>query len=413
MNENNKPTNMLQTSILSILTGFASIFCEPLFGEKLSKSIPASLFCLGGYGLYWYYSTQSKYSLLFKNLGLGTDKMCYPLLKNKKKTGFSTVYKFSLPSGLCLTDFKDKQEAIEQFVGCDVDIRYTFKEIIIEEFHQELKEYIEYQPVKIQGDVPLLIGYDRRMNIVSCDLSSGEPHVLLAGETGSGKSTVLRSIITNFILKSNVYLHLVDLKSGTEFNVFRKSSKVKNFCRTIKEAESVLEYLSAEVDRRYNLFYEKDVKDIKEYNEKFPSKKIQYEVLIIDEFADLQDNKHCKATLDELGRKARACGIHKILSTQRPDSKVLNGNIKSNITNIIGLKTLNGTNSSIILNETGLEKLRGKGHGIFKRGEKIEFQAPFLDVDRCRDLIKHTYIDKKLEVKASEIDFGEVSFFAN
>ena len=60
MSDNNKPTNMLQTGILSIITGFLSIFCQPLFGESLNKSIPISLFCFGGYGLYWYYSTKSK-----------------------------------------------------------------------------------------------------------------------------------------------------------------------------------------------------------------------------------------------------------------------------------------------------------------------------------------------------------------
>lgn len=409
--KNDKPINMLQVSVMSIVTGVMCKYVEPIFQEDIPISMQGFFLVVGAGGLYWYYKTQCKYSVLFKNLDLGTNKTCYPLLKTKNKTEYSTIYKFTLPTGLCLKDFEDKKEAIEQFVGCDVDIKYTYKEIIIEEFHEKLKESISYEPVSIKGNVPILVGYDRRMNLLSCNLSSGEPHVLIAGETGSGKSTVLRAIITNLILKSKVKLHLVDLKSGTEFNVFQKSYRVINFCRTIKEAEKLLDYLSVEVDRRYNIFYDKDVKDITEYNKKFPKGVLTYEVLIVDEFADLQDNKSCKTNLDELGRKARACGIHMILSTQRPDAKVLSGNIKANVTTIIGLKTLNGTNSSIIINETGLEHLRGKGHGIFKRGEKIEFQAPFLDVDRCRELIKHTYIDKKIKHVENEIDFSKVAIF--
>lgn len=412
MIKNDKPTSVMEVSVLSIITGVCSSQLESFIGEPIEVYIPVFFISVGIGGLYWYYKTQSKFSHLFKNLDLGTNKTCYPLLKSKSYTNNSIIYKFTLPSGLCLTDFTDKKEQIEQFIGTEIDIRYTYKEIIIEEYKDKMKEFIGYEPTLIKGKVPIMIGYDRKMSLLTCDLSNGEPHILIAGETGSGKSTTLRAIITNLILKSNVKLHLIDLKSGTEFNIFQKSSKVISFCRTIKEAEKLLDMLSIEVDNRYDKFYENDVKDIAEYNKKYPYKKLSYEVLIIDEFADLQDNKSCKYNLDELGRKARACGIHMILSTQRPDSKVLSGNIKANITNIVGLKTLNGINSNIILGETGLEKLRGKGHGIFKRGETTTFQSPFLSVDECRELIKHTYIKKHtITTKDEDIDFSKVAIF--
>lgn len=345
---------------------------------------------------------------LFRNLGLGIDG-AYPFIKKKIKTDCSTVYKFTLPCGLCLKNFEDKKDAIEQYLGRDIEIKYTYKEIYIEVYETKMKTLYEYQPSDIKGSVPIIIGYNRKDELISCDLSDGEPHMLIAGETGSGKSTVLRSIITNLILKSNVKLHLVDLKNGAEFNIFRKSSKVESFCRTIREAENTLSNLSIEVDRRYDLLYEKDVKDIKEYNKKFKYKQMDYQVLIIDEFADLQGNKSCISTLEDLGRKARACGIHLILSTQRPDHKVLNGAVKANITAILGLKTLNGTNSQIILDEVGLEKLRGQGHGIFKRGSKTEIQAPYLEPERARELIKHTYIEKNHQQKI--VRNGEIENF--
>jgi S-DNA-T family DNA segregation ATPase FtsK/SpoIIIE len=148
----------------------------------------------------------------------------------------------------------------------------------------------------------------------------------------------------------------------------------------------------SETDRRYSLFYENNVKDIHEYNKLKGVIRLPYEVIIIDEYADLQHEKDCFGAIELLARKARACGIHLILSTQRPDANVLSGAIKCNISNIVGLKTLNSTNSSIILGQPGLELLPGKGRGIFKRaGVMTEFQAPLLTYEFCRELVSKLY----------------------
>ncbi|MBS4538233.1 DNA translocase FtsK [Clostridium sp. D2Q-11] len=223
----------------------------------------------------------------------------------------------------------------------------------------------------------------------------------MAGETGSGKSTLLRSIITNLILngKYNRYeLHLIDLKNGAEFNVFRKSKYVKSFSRTIEDAEKILNKLIIEVDDRYDKFFKNDCVDIQEYNKKYRSK-MKYKIIIIDEFADLQNEKDSIQILETLAAKARACGIHLIISTQRPDAKVLNGRIKANVPSVIGLKTMNEINSRIIIDHSGLEELKGMGHGIYKFDKEIEFQSMNISSGTARDLIKHTYINKKEENK--------------
>jgi S-DNA-T family DNA segregation ATPase FtsK/SpoIIIE len=350
---------------------------------------------LGVAGITYYAWTYSKFDRLFHNLGLGKG-LAYPILKGKTKTDISTIYRFTLPAGLSIKDFDDKKEAIENYIGAEVDMKYTYKEIMIEVYNSNKKTFYEYVPTKVKGEVPIIIGYDIREELISCDLSSGEPHMGIYGESGSGKSTIIRTIITNLILMSDVTLHLVDLKNGAEFNLFRNSSKVASFCRNTKETHDLLMSLSIEVDRRYDLFYEKDVKDIKEYNKKFKLKKMDYQILIVDEFADLDAKSDDMNLLKLLARKSRACGIHILLSTQRPSSKILDGDIKANITSILGLKTINSTNSSIIIDEVGLEKLRGNGHAKFKRGGKlIEVQCPFLDTDPCKELIKHTYVNKQ------------------
>lgn len=388
VSKNDKKTSLVETSVYCIIGGVIISAMYPPYA-------PISFMLnLGGVsGLVYYGWTWSKYDKVFRNLNLGIGS-AYPLFKSKSKTDYSTVYKFTLPCGLSLQDFLDKKEAIQQYIGKEVDIKYTYKEIYIEEYNMEMKTIYEYTPIKIKGDVPIIIGYDRRGELISCDLSDGEPHMLIAGETGSGKSTVLRSIITNLILQSSVKLHLIDLKMGAEFNVFAKSNRVINFGRTMKEANSILSQISIEVDRRYDMFFKNDVKDIKEFNKKFKYKKLDYQMVIIDEFADLQSEKESMRLLDDLGRKARACGVHLILSTQRPDHKVLTGNIKVNVGTVLGLKTLNSTNSSIIIDMTGLEKLRGKGHGLFKRGSVTEIQSPYVSTEDVKELIKSTYVNK-------------------
>lgn len=335
--------------------------------------------------------TLSKYDKVFKNLNLFKGQ-AIPILKYKTITDYSTIYHFTLPAGLSLTDFQKNEEAIQNYVGKDIHISYTFKEITIEEFNDKMKSKYDYIPTKLKGNVPIIIGYTRKGELISCDLANGEPHMLIAGPTGGGKSTALRCILTNLILNNDVKLHLVDLKNGVELRCFSNLQNTLSFSRNIKDARSVLEQLDIEVDTRYDIFYKTNSKDILDYNSKHKNSPLDYQLLVVDEFADLQSDKQSLAILDNLGRKARACGIHMILSTQRPDAKVLNGAIKSNIPTVLGLKTTNSTNSHIIIDDTGLEKLHGNGHGLFKRNGSItEIQVPFISVEMVESLLKSLY----------------------
>ena len=393
MNESNKTKKelILFDSIVAFISGkLIEIICP----EMLIFALLLEFGCL--IGVEFCIITNSKYDKIFKNCKLMVGQAT-PLLKGRKKTDYgSTIYTFTLPAGLSVEDFRNKQQAIENYIGKDIKIDYGFKDIIIEEYDEKMKDFYKYIPQKIDGYVPILSGYTRQGNLYHFDLGDGEPHLMIAGETGSGKSTVIRCILVNLILFSNVKLHLVDLKNGVEFRLFADCKNVVSFSRTTSQTLATLQQLDAEVNRRYNEFYKYNVKDIKEYNKKFRYKKLDYELLVIDEFADLQKEKESMNILENLGRKARACGIHCCLATQRPEMKVISGAIKNNIPTSIGLKTSDGINSRIIIDKTGLENLRGKGHGIVKRdGKYTEVQAPFVSPDEAVQLIKHTYIKKK------------------
>ncbi|WP_180950235.1 FtsK/SpoIIIE domain-containing protein [Pygmaiobacter massiliensis] len=381
-----KEATLLDTSILATVSGaVVGCICPACAG------IGYLMASCGALGIGYYFTTWSPFDRLFKNLNLGKGS-AYPIMVSKEHTEVSTVYSFSLPAGLSIDDFERNRLAIQQHVGRDIDIRYTYKQIQIEVFEQNQKSVYEYETIHCKGDVEFPVGYDCRGKAVTCDLSSGEPHMLIAGETGSGKSTVLRSIITNLILDKDVKLHLIDLKRGAEFQIFAKCRNVVDFARTKGEAERVLSAISREVDRRYDLFFSHDCVDIKEYNRKY--KGLGYEVLIVDEFADLCLEKATIQSLEEISAKARACGIHIIISTQRPDAKILNGRIKANVTTVLGLKTMNETNSRIILDKGGLELLKGKGQGIFKKNSEVLVQCPYLDTERARQLLRPTYVEK-------------------
>lgn len=355
-------------------------------------------------------SSINPYRKLFEGCGLEVEGNI-PRLLRKKKANYGYDLIFTLPAGLSSKQFEQKRTEIEEYMNGSIEISVKNRKLILQVYTKQLKSYYEYKQIKTKGICEFPIGYTHGEKLVTVDLGK-IVHLLIAGETGSGKSTLLRGIITSLILSNKtISLYLIDLKNGAEFNVFRRSNKVKAFCRNVDEAEELLLKLSDEVDRRYNLFFENNVVDIKEYNKLKGVKKLDYKILIIDEFADLQNEKGSISMIETLAAKARACGIHMILATQRPDSKVINGRIKANIPCAVGLKTLNELNSRIIIDESGLEKLRGKGHGILKYSDITEFQSMFLTVQQARDLIKHTYRkEKQIKPKKTE-KIGEVENF--
>jgi len=361
------------------------------------------------------FNSTDEFKKLWKNCGLYNKDEKYPLLKYSEEKPYGCDYIFKIPTGLSSDDFKKKQLAIEENLNSKVDIEYKDKNLIIKVYTNKLNT-LEFTEIKTQKTLEFPIGYSYN-NLEKICLTNGSPHLLIAGETGSGKSTTLRGIITSLILNNNsnkLDIDLVDLKNGAEFNIFRKCNIVKNFCRTIEETEELLYKTIKEVDKRYDLFFKNNCVDIKEYNKKNRRNKLKYKVIVVDEFADLQNEKDSIKILESLAAKTRACGIHLIISTQRPDSKILNGRIKANIPVVLGLKTMNEVNSRIIIDHKGLETLRGKGNGILKfNGKETEIQSMNLTPDKARDLVSPYYVNKeikKIKSKNKE-ELGKVDNF--
>jgi S-DNA-T family DNA segregation ATPase FtsK/SpoIIIE len=225
--------------------------------------------------------------------------------------------------------------------------------------------------------IPLCLGIDTMGHLVVEDLAS-LPHLLIAGTTGGGKSTLLKSILAALeYCKSTdqVRLVLCDPKQ-VEMKLFEKSPHLlHSIAYSTKEILERMEWLLSDVETRLSTFARSDVVNIEEYNK--IRWRLPYIVLVIDELADpLGDiekdedrkktlGKLCEFYLGRIAAKARATGIHIIAATQRPSVKVVEGNIKANFPARISFKLPSGYDSRTVLDVLGAEQLLSQGDMLF------------------------------------------------
>lgn len=358
--------------------------------------IYAFLFSIPTIPVIWWYTRDNKISKLLKNCGLINKDGEIPKLIKKELRHYGYDLTFSLPAGICLADFEKQQQEIEQYLNGEVQFKYQNKHIIAKIHTRKLESIYKYEPKRLKG-LTLLVGMSRE-GLVTLTLDDGEPHLLIAGMTGSGKSMLLRTMIVNLILTGkNILIHLADLKAGAEFGIYELSTAITTFTKDIDDTLELLRALDAEMILRFNLFRDAGVVNIDEYNKYHEP--LPKHILFIDEFANIvEEDKECLKYLKRLLRMARACGIHIVLCTQRPDAQTVPGSIKNNVAAVIALKCNEPINSRIILNNDKAYYLTGNGHGILHTKEDIEFRGFYLETEEAKRLIKHTIQKPKIAI---------------
>ena len=200
------------------------------------------------------------------------------------------------------------------------------------------------------------------------------PHLLVAGQTGSGKSVMINAILTSFVYRnspSDLKFILVDPKH-VEMAAYHDIPHL--LTPVITEPEkciSALKWSVAEMERRLKTFSAEGRRDIAEYNASRREERMPYIVIVIDEMADfmMAAGREMEALIARIAQKARASGIHLILATQRPDANIVTGLIKANIPARMAFTVVNQVNSRVIIDHSGAEKLLNAGDMLYLTAE--------------------------------------------
>ncbi len=226
------------------------------------------------------------------------------------------------------------------------------------------------------------------------------PHGLIAGATGSGKSVCINTILMSLLLKykpSDLKLILIDPKMVELAPYNDIPHLITPVISDAQAATAALKWIVEEMERRFNLFSDMRARDIESYNQKIEDarEKLPYIVIVVDELADLMmiSSQHVEEAIMRITQKARACGIHLIIATQRPSTDVIKGTIKSNIPTRIAFSVSSHIDSQTIIDSPGAELLLGRGDMLYMAAgqSKIRLQGAFIsddDIETVTDFIR-------------------------
>jgi len=258
-------------------------------------------------------------------------------------------------------------------------------------------------------ELPIAIGKTIANEPYIADLAK-MPHLLMAGATGQGKSVGLNAIIASLLYKKHpaeIKFVMVDPKK-VELSLFTKIER--HFLAKLPDSEDAiitdtrkvvrtLNSLTIEMDQRYDLLKDAQVKNIKEYNAKFISRRLNpndghrflpYIILVVDEFADLimTAGKEVETPIARLAQLARAIGIHLIIATQRPSVNIITGTIKANFPARVAFRVISKIDSRTILDTGGADQLVGRGDMLLSTGnDLIRLQCAFIDTPEIENIV--------------------------
>ena len=261
-----------------------------------------------------------------------------------------------------------------------------------------------------KAELPMVLGKTISNEPFVIDLAK-MPHMLVAGATGQGKSVGLNAMIASLLYKKHpaeLKLVLVDPKK-VEFSVYSEldhhflaqlEDAKEPVVTDVKKVVRTLNSLCAEMDARYDLLKIAKVRNIKEYNERFNSRRLNpnnghrflpYIVVVIDEFGDLimTAGKEVELPIARIAQLARAVGIHMIIATQRPTTNIITGTIKANFPARVAFRVAAMIDSRTILDRPGANQLIGKGDMLFLQGnDPVRVQCAFIDTPEIENIVR-------------------------
>jgi DNA segregation ATPase FtsK/SpoIIIE, S-DNA-T family len=354
--------------------------------------------------------------LIYKTIGTDERKI-YPKIHSIRTIDHSIEYVFTLPNGLNPDLLKKNFYAIQQHFGKHVELEGEIKKFVLTVREKAMPHKLPYvfnvikkaletdekgkHIEKLVHRVPIICGQNRNGQYISFDLAT-QPHILIAGETGSGKSTQLRSILTTLIKTKRpeeLQFYLGDCKRQ-EFHIFRKVEHVQCVLSTARDIRKMLLKIQTEMDRRSHLT---EVYEVGHIDDLPAEHKMPYIVVCIDEFVMLRKDEDIMEILTELVAIGRTLGVFAILSMQRPNAKTLDTTVRANLTVSMGFKLRDAIESKIA-NTPHAEKIEISGRFIMNSDKVYEIQAPYLEMIDAKKLLEPFYVAKGdvKEVKPEE-----------
>jgi S-DNA-T family DNA segregation ATPase FtsK/SpoIIIE len=283
---------------------------------------------------------------------------------------------------------------------------------------------------KMESPLAIGLGKDISGHPIVTDLAK-MPHLLIAGATGSGKSVCINTIITSLLLRTTpdeVRLVMIDPKRIELAGYEGIPHLIQNVVTENEDALAALNWGVSEMERRYELLQKYNVRNIDSYNKKIKKLKVEepeleddeipYIVIIVDEFADLimTIGRDVEVPISRMAQMARAIGIHLIIATQRPSTKVITGIIKANFPARIAFQVASKIDSRVILDANGAEKLLGRGDSFFLppgTGIAQRIHGAFIPDEEIVDVVAYlrTQPKPKFEIKIIEDEITEMGSY--
>ena len=253
---------------------------------------------------------------------------------------------------------------------------------------KEFYTYTTYKVDKTKG-LNVVLGMSRD-GVIERNLNT-DPHLSVVGATGGGKSVYVNSMLCQLIENysaDELELVLLDLK-GNELNEYKGLYHTKYHTNDINEAINYFAIMRYEMIERYHQLG--NHRSIQSYNKANPHNKMKYQFIVVEECFSLIGNKEAWHLLGEILSKARACGMHILLTTQRPTSDVIPALVTTHLGIRVGLKTNKAQESKNAIEITGLEKLTTPGSGIINFSGKYEYFQGFYISDEKIEQITAKY----------------------
>lgn len=338
----------------------------------------------------------------FKNAGLESKIGRLPNLISDFPID-STNRKLRLTNaGFPLSKFNEQKKYLESELGIYIDVIKEDRErraVDVVYSHIPMAESVVYNSEQKTPSFGFLVGRTRAHQLIGTLKET--PHLLIAGQTGGGKSTFLRQMIVHLHLrqKATKFL-LIDLKGGLEFSIFENRKQFRVVPNVIAAIEE-LKLVNHVLDERMTLLKAHQCKDIDAYMAKkdLPGRTLlNRHVVVVDEAAEMflagnhansKEIQAARGILSRVARLGRAVGVHIVVATQRPDTRALDSQVKANLTGVICFQMMNDASSiSVLGNGRASDLPRVPGRAIWKNGmDMLEVQTPFLDADAAEALL--------------------------